>query len=166
MLLLAKGCCHWLRLGQTGQTIPLLRRGINFIAEVELFPPWGCRSLPACLGFQGDLMIYNICVNIFGGSWGGGGGGGGWSSVLSVKRWRQRVCGSPLGGRGSRWSRTTPQTPPPKNRWTRGTAGFFFFMFSRMSLEAVFRRFVCYDWFTTPVIGMCWFVFTHRQNLK
>lgn len=50
---------------------PFHRRG-GVISTVGMQEP---ASLALVSG-GGDLMICNICVNIFGGSWGGGGGGG------------------------------------------------------------------------------------------
>lgn len=111
-------------------------RGVHFIAEVEFFPPWGCRSLPACLPFRGVLMICNICVNIFGGLWAGGGVGGGGGLLFSL--WR--------GGEGLQlsvwwtWVQVIQNPAPYKKKEGKkllNLSNCLKKIFSRMSLEAV-----------------------------
>lgn len=89
---------------------------------------WG--GLLSTVGLQagacqpGDLMICNICVNIFGASRpGGGGGGGGCLLLFTVKRWRGFAALASVD-LGSRWSRTwplhpnAPQEKEQKKCWT------------------------------------------------
>lgn len=114
VLLLAAGCLPLAAIGQMGQTIPLLRRGGGSISS----PRWSyfhrgdAGACQPCLSFGGDLMICNICVNIFGGSWGGGGGGG---PLFSLWRGGEGVQ---LSARWT-WVQMIQNAPPPPPKKTQ-----------------------------------------------